>query len=50
MYEAPDFFELGDACELTLGRRLGNWPDGIPDRLIFATVTDEVEAEEEVEA
>jgi len=35
-YEAPEVFELGQADELTHGRPIGDWPDGLMDRWTFA--------------
>lgn len=35
-YEAPEVFELGQAEELTHGKRFGDWPDGLMDRWTFA--------------
>jgi len=35
-YEAPEVFELGQAEELTHGRVLGDWPDGLDNRFTFA--------------
>lgn len=41
MYETPEFFELGDAAELTLGRPSGAESDGLPHRWIFFSAADE---------
>lgn len=35
-YEAPEVFELGQADELTHGKPIGDWPDGLPNRFTFA--------------
>jgi len=35
-YEAPEVFELCQAEELTDGKMLGDWPDGLPNRFTFA--------------
>jgi len=35
-YEAPEVFELGQAEELTHGRVLGDWPDGLDNRFTWA--------------
>jgi len=35
-YEAPEVFELGEADELTHGRIIGDWPDGLNNRFTFA--------------
>jgi hypothetical protein len=40
-YETPELFEIGDVETLTLGRRIGTWPDGLPDGCTFEFVTDE---------
>ena len=34
-YQTPEVFELGEATDLTLGRILGDWPDGLESLLIF---------------
>jgi hypothetical protein len=34
-YEAPEVFELGQADELTQGRPLGTWPDGLDNLFTF---------------
>ena len=28
-YQVPEVVELGEASELTLGKRFGTWPDGL---------------------
>ncbi len=45
MYETPELFEIGDVETLTLGRRRGDWPDGLPDGFTFSygTVEDDEE-------
>ena len=35
-YEAPEVFELGEAEDLTHGRLIGDWPDGLTNRFTFA--------------
>jgi hypothetical protein len=47
MYEEPELFEVGEVDELTLGRRLGDFPDGVPNRFAFAPVMDEDQGETE---
>jgi hypothetical protein len=46
MYEAPELYELGDAAEVTLGRKLGDASDGAHG-FTFAPVTPEELPEEE---
>lgn len=43
MYEAPEILELGTVSENTLGKRWGNWDDGLPGRLTWIPVTDEID-------
>jgi hypothetical protein len=35
-YETPEVFELGQAEELTHGKPMGDWPDGLNNRWTFA--------------
>ena len=35
-YEAPEVFELGQAEDLTHGKIMGDWPDGMQNRFTFA--------------
>ena len=49
MYETPELIELGEIVDLTLGRRHGNWSDGLQDRFTLAKASDELIAEQEAE-
>ena len=31
-YQAPEVIELGEAADLTHGRLVGTWPDGLDSR------------------
>jgi hypothetical protein len=46
MYEVPEVHVLGNVSEMTLGRRIGYWEDGLPERYtIIPAHEDQLETE-----